>query len=61
MNEYDVKRLAAVLAVQAEIEGMKAENLFRENMGKRIAYDESPFYDCARRLEHLATCKNEQL
>lgn len=26
MNEYDVKRLALVLSVQAEIEGMKAAN-----------------------------------
>lgn len=26
MNHYDIKRFALVLAIQAEIEGMKAEN-----------------------------------
>ena len=26
MNNYDVKRLALILAVQSEIDGMKAEN-----------------------------------
>lgn len=32
MNEYyNVKRLALILAVQAEIEGMKADNKQREN------------------------------
>ena len=30
MTQYDVKRLALVLAVQAEIEGMKSENILRE-------------------------------
>jgi hypothetical protein len=29
MNEFDVKRLALILAVQAEIEGMKALNTER--------------------------------
>lgn len=30
---YNVKRLALVLAKQAEIEGMKADNLMREHKG----------------------------
>lgn len=30
MNEYDVKRLALVLAIQAEIEGMEFDNLLTE-------------------------------
>jgi len=36
MNEYDVKRLALVLAVQAEIEGGKAENMYFSALGHDI-------------------------
>ena len=32
MNEYDVKRLALVLAIQAEIEGMKTAVNFVNNV-----------------------------
>lgn len=30
MNEYDIKRFGLILAVQAEIEGMKSDNNSRE-------------------------------
>jgi len=33
MTTYDIKRLALVLAVQADIEGMKVENLIRTSNG----------------------------
>jgi len=40
MNSYDVKRFALILAVQAEIESMKAENVSRDRRDVPIAYDE---------------------
>lgn len=61
MNEYDVKRLALVLAVQAEIEGMKAINKERELNGASIAYTEQDFGYMADQLRELANKHNEQL
>lgn len=61
MNEYDVKRLALVLAIQAEIEAMKVENIIRERQGYSPAYDEPAFIEMAEKLRHVAYCHNEQL
>ena len=61
MNEYDVKRLALVLAIQAEIEAMKVENTIRERQGYSPAYDEPAFIEMAERLRNLAYCPNEEL
>jgi len=54
MTEYDVKRLALVLAVQAEIEGMKAANLIRKHRNEPPSYNEGDFQIKASRLEDLA-------
>lgn len=61
MNEYDVKRLALVLAIQAEIEGGKAENKHAELIGQSIPYREDAFYKKADELRELANKHNEQL
>lgn len=61
MNEYDVKRLAIILAMQAEIEGMKAENAYREACGQSQAYGEDSFYEMAEKLRNVAYCHNDQL
>ena len=61
MNEYDIKRLALVLSIQAEIEGMKAENLQKQIEGGQIAYSEIDFYHKAQLLNDLGRCHNEQL
>lgn len=55
MNEYDVKRLALVLAVQAEIEAMKAKNFERKDTGMSNAYDEQEFWNRAEELRELAS------
>jgi len=55
MNEYDIKRLALVLAIQAEIEGMKIMNAYRET------YDESDFKIKAEELRILAYKHNDNL
>lgn len=58
MNNYDVKRLALVFAVQAEIEGMKAENSQRPD-DQRYVYGD--FWQKAEELRKLAYCHDEQL
>ena len=61
MNNYDVKRLALVLAVQAEIEGMKVANIERESQGFAIAYPEIEFVKAAEELRTTACKHDEQL
>lgn len=61
MNEYDVKRLALILAIQAEIEGMKAENTQRERQNYAVAYTEVEFCAKAEELRVLAHVSNDQL
>ena len=61
MDCYDVKRLGLIFAVQAEIEGMKADNLQREHRGESLAWDESSFYEKAVELKTISYCHNEQL
>ena len=62
MNEYyNVKRLALVLATQAEIEGMKAENKQREIQGHDLTYTEKDFSVKANELTNLAYAADEQL
>lgn len=61
MNEYDIKRLALILSVQAEIEGMKVENLQREQDGYSMAYTDADFCSKAKELRDLASKHNEQL
>lgn len=58
MNEYDVKRLALVLSIQAKIEAMKTDNNQRPNDQR---YTETDFYQCQRELEDLAYKHNDQL
>lgn len=61
MNEYDVKRLALVLAIQAEIEGMKAENTYYEMNEHDLKYGQGDFAIKAEELRVLAYKHNEQL
>ena len=61
MDTYDVKRLALVLAVQAEIEGMKALNKEREIQGNSLGYNERDFAYMANQLRELASKHNESL
>lgn len=61
MNHYDVKRLALILAIQAEIEGMKAFNKERELNGASLGYSEQDFNHMANQLRELAAKHDEQL
>lgn len=62
MDEYyNVKRLAMVLSIQAEIEGMKAENMLREINNTPPAYIFKDFQFLSSKLNDLAYTHNEQL
>lgn len=61
MTSYTVKRLALVLAVQAEIEGMKATNNHRLSCGESIGYSDYDFCQKAEELRALANKHDEQL
>lgn len=61
MDEYIIKRLALVMAVQSEIEGMKSENMLREQRNESPAYGHSHFQEKAEELRSLAYAHNDQL
>lgn len=61
MNHANVKRLALVLAKQAEIEGMKIANKLRESNRDNPAYHQVHFEKKAFELESLAYAKDDQL
>ena len=61
MTYYNVKRLALVLSIQAEIEGMKATNKKRELEEYAILYVCADFDAKAEELKELAYKHDEQL
>lgn len=64
MTEYDIKRLALILAVQAEIEDAKLDNLIRvENAGLNSGLNYPPewFYGKYQDLKELAYKHDHQL
>lgn len=61
MNEYSVRRLALILAVQVEIEAMKVKNLERTSNDMSQAYDEQEFWNRAEELRDLAYKDDTQL
>lgn len=58
MNEFDVRRLALVLSLQAEIEGMKAAN---SQNPQDQPFTLENFKIKASKLQDLAYAHNEQL
>lgn len=61
MEDEAVRRLAIVLSVQAEIDGMKAENDQRKLKGLDLKYGEEHFNDKAEELRNLAYTHPYQL
>jgi hypothetical protein len=61
MNEYDIKRLAQVLSIQAEIEGFKAANERCKIYGNEPEYHQGFFQEKAELLNQLSNKHNEQL
>lgn len=61
MEHYDVRRLALLLALQAEVEGMKANNKIHELNGAMPLHNEGEFQQMAEQMRNLAFAHNEQL
>ena len=61
MTEYDIKRLAEILAIQATIEGMKIANIEREMQDYAPKYNEAAFMDAAEELRVMASKHDENL
>lgn len=61
MNEYDVKRLGLILAIQAEIEGMKAENMQRDQLAHTMAYTYDDFREKAEEMREIVHRADHQL
>jgi hypothetical protein len=59
MNEFDIKRLALVYALQADIEAMKVSNKQRDD--DNPLYDADQFYLKSDELQQLAAKHNDQL
>ncbi len=61
METINAKRLGLILAVQAEIEGMKITNSEREENGFAFAYDEGAFLEKAEELRVIVSLHEDQL
>lgn len=61
MTAKENKRYILAMAIQAEIEGMKAENELRLSNNLSLAYNWKDFFDMSRQLEELANKHEDQL
>lgn len=61
MNEFDIRRLAAISAINALIEGMKAENDQRKHLDQSMAYTDADFAFQFDNLKQLAVISNDNL
>lgn len=61
MDIHDLKRLALIKAIEAEMNGMITENNKREFENKSMAYTYEDFNDIAQRFIEMARAPNEDL
>jgi len=61
MEQGDVIRLSLTLAIQAEIEGMKADNNDRMLRSESSAYTDADFCAKAEELRNIAYSHEDQL
>ena len=61
MDDCAVKRLGLILAIQSEIEGMKAHNKARELSGDSLAYGDADFCSCAEQIRIIINKHNDEL
>lgn len=61
MESADIKKFGLILAIQTEIEGMKAENQIRKNLFQSPAYCENDFQMKASEIRDIVYCHDEQL
>lgn len=61
MTDASVKRLILVTALEAEVQGMIAENKNREAQGLQMAYDNSQFTYMADEMRTIASAHDDQI
>lgn len=61
MTSYDVKRLALILAEQARVEAMKAENEHNRMNDTPPAYNGTCFFEAAERIQYLGDASDFHL
>ena len=61
MTDAGIKRLILVSALEAEMQGMIAENKNREVQGLAMAYDCDAFYDISARMEEIAHKHDDEI
>jgi hypothetical protein len=61
MKESTVKRLALVLAIQAEIDGMEHENMLRDQFDESHAYSVVDFCAKAEELRVMSSKHEDEL
>ena len=61
MKECDIKRLGFILAIQAEIEGMKTDNQSREMQELLPAYTGDDFAHMSEKLTLIVNMNNDQI
>ncbi len=61
MNEFDLKRLALIEAIKAEITGMKIQNFIDKENGWTISFPLDAFEKKAQELRELAYKHNDAL
>lgn len=60
-NDYTVKRFGLILAKQTQIEGMKVENIHREQCGESMAYDNESFKTMADEIRTISSASKQVL
>jgi hypothetical protein len=61
MTDSGIKRLILVSALEAEMQGMIAENKNREVLGLAMAYDCDAFLDISVKMEEIAHMHDDQI
>ncbi len=61
MTNTDIKRFGLILAIHAEIEGMKTANRTRAQNKQSMAYSEVSFDEKAAELRNIIYCHDDQL
>lgn len=54
METWLLAKQAEILALEAEIQGMVAENLVRVHRGESVAYNDTAFNEKAEQLRYVA-------
>ena len=60
MDDSSVKRLGLILTIQAEIDGMKAENEFNKVINNNILYGEDAFIQKAEEIRRIVYMHPDQ-